>query len=182
MVHISPDSQLTFIPFGILGKQADQNLSSRYVVNFVSSGRELVARNVQVKPDKEVAVFADPHFGSFLDLGALRGDTNAGASGFSRLEGTRREANAIADTLASVRLFLDYDASVSAIRQVSRPTILHIATHGVFNPSNAQQDVILDTLMLEDRPIECRQPDALFRPCFVERGRSKRRSICFDRA
>jgi CHAT domain-containing protein len=54
------------------------------------------------------------------------------------LPGTAQEAKALGDVLSGVKLWTGAQATEAALKQVSGPSILHIATHGFFLPDQAQ--------------------------------------------
>jgi CHAT domain-containing protein len=51
---------------------------------------------------------------------------------FSRLKGTAEEAEAVGAVLPGVRVLTQARATESALKQVSGPRVLHVATHGFF--------------------------------------------------
>jgi CHAT domain-containing protein len=57
---------------------------------------------------------------------------------FVRLRGTAEEAKALGTTLSGVRVLTQAQATEAALKAVSAPRVLHIATHGFFLPDRRE--------------------------------------------
>ena len=57
---------------------------------------------------------------------------------FNPLPGTAGEAKALAGIVSDVQIFAGTEATEAALKQVSGPRILHVATHGFFLPDTGQ--------------------------------------------
>jgi tetratricopeptide (TPR) repeat protein len=155
-VIISPDGQLNFISFATLLNKEKQFLAQTYIVQYVTSGRDLLH---QVKPPaaKEVVLFANPDFnlGSTPML-ANAGDRSADSAlirgnerreiedwSFGSLEGTQRESDEVTKEFAdwgwTATDFTGKEATKEALLKIHSPYILHLATHGFF----AKEDPIV---------------------------------------
>ena len=66
------------------------------------------------------------------DAPAARRSADLTSARFTRLPGTAAEAQAIGAIMPGVRVLTDAQATEATIKQLSRPTVLHIATHGFF--------------------------------------------------
>ena len=148
---LSPDGALNLVPFAALVDPAGSYLVERYLLTYLSSGRDLLeARDV---PSREPPlVLGNPRFGT---------ESPIAFAGFNfpslePLPGTAREVANIAKTLAlgSSRALLGSAARESAVKGAHGPKILHLATHGFFfddqpDPStpSAPRGTTLDPLL-----------------------------------
>ena len=137
-VYLSPDGALNLVPFGALVDERDRYLVETFTFNYLSSGRDLIRKPVPATAaPRPAVVIADPAF----DAGA----TAAAASGappaqlrsvlgnhFEPLPGTAAEAQAIKAVLADAAVFRGDQATETALKSVSSPRVLHVATHGFF--------------------------------------------------
>lgn len=136
---VSPDGQLHLVPFDVLhdGKTL---LGDRFRVSYVSSGRDLLPRELGREPATNVVVFADPDFEAHLSapletaiaLGTSRGQRGLRPAYLAPLPGARKEAESLKQIVPSAQLLLGKEATEPALLGVSAPGILHIATHGLF--------------------------------------------------
>ncbi len=144
---ISPDGALNLIPFAALVDENGRYLANRYSFTYLTSGRDLLRLQVKQQGGSDAAVFADPAFDETLgeDLAAGRDikpsyDSQQPAppsfdftkAHFSRLQGTADEALALRRMMPDAKVLIRDQATESAIKQVNRPRILHVATHGFF--------------------------------------------------
>jgi CHAT domain-containing protein len=152
-LFISPDSDLNLIPFGALVDEQDRYLVETYSITYLTSGRDLLRLQVHTRSKQGPVIFANPLFDSLVGQG---GETNtqtapvADANGkgrrsadlrdakFNPLPGTAGEAKALAGVLSDVVVFTGMQATEAALKQVSGPSILHVATHGFFLPDLLQ--------------------------------------------
>jgi CHAT domain-containing protein/Tfp pilus assembly protein PilF len=148
---ISPDGALNLIPFAALVDENGQYLVNRYSFSYLTSGRDLLRLQVKQESSPEAIVLADPDFGEGLKaVAAARRDIKSIATSaqsanppasqnspfseafFTSLPGTAGEALALKAFLPSARVLTRAQATETALKQVSRPRLLHIATHGFF--------------------------------------------------
>ena len=137
---IAPDGDITLVPFEVLPTKDRSRLIDHYRISYVGTGRDVLRfGSKRGGAAGAPVVAADPDF----DLGATdsmapavsaahRDSTRAfGELRFSRIEGTRREAERVAEML-HVTPWLGPAALDSRIKACRSPLILHLATHGYF--------------------------------------------------
>jgi CHAT domain-containing protein/Flp pilus assembly protein TadD len=137
-ILLSPDSTLNLLPFEALVDEQGRYLLETYNITYLTSGRDLL-RFQNPKPNNNPPlILADPFFDKasptftsrYADLAKLA---------FPPLQQTNAEAQAIG-TLFGSHPLLGTQATETAIKQTKSPSILHIATHGFFLPSNDSKD------------------------------------------
>jgi CHAT domain-containing protein/Tfp pilus assembly protein PilF len=144
-VLISPDGQLSLVPFEALVDEEDRYLIETRAISYVTSGRDFLRHDPTASHREPPMVLADPDYdGSLPEPPAPAAATDAdGASPraidlatlrFTRLAGTRREADALRSLLPDARVLTGQGATESALREARGPRVLHIATHGFFLP------------------------------------------------
>jgi CHAT domain-containing protein/Flp pilus assembly protein TadD len=159
-VFVSPDSELNLIPFAALVDERNQYLVKRYHFTYLTSGRDLLRLQEKIKSKSAPVVMADADFNiassSHKGKGAqnptsytstvnvandstIAGDEQFGPKlgevefePLKRLAASAEEAREVKRTLKQATVFLRSEATESALKQVSSPSILHIATHGYF--------------------------------------------------
>ncbi|MBI2267264.1 MAG: CHAT domain-containing protein [Armatimonadetes bacterium] len=149
-IVLSPDGGLNFLSFGTLLDREGRFLSEKYLIRYVSSGRDLI-KEVPPFPSDAMILFGDPDFTASVSPSADTGPRESGSRGhpeeykdfrgfqFSRLPGTLQECTAL-QALAErhglkPRVLTGKDADELGLRQVRSPRILHLATHGFFGSS-----------------------------------------------
>jgi len=146
---LSPDGELNFVSFATLLDPDGRFLAESYEIDYVSSGRDLI-RDLPPSPAeaaKELAVFADPDFGT---------GGNGAAADLDPLPGSRKEAGFLLEHAAAWGFQpegrLGRDASKQALEALHSPYILHLATHArfldadaspTFAPSNPMQRSVI---------------------------------------
>ena len=145
---ISPDGELSLIPFEALVDDRDQYAIERYAINYVTSGSDLLRMQVAREARSAPTIVADPLFGEpaasvadeprdtpRLAASARRSVTTApdlSTVYFARLPGTADEARAIKALFPDARVLNGRNATKSELLHLEAPRILHIATHGFF--------------------------------------------------
>ncbi|MCM3873632.1 MAG: CHAT domain-containing protein [Pyrinomonadaceae bacterium] len=150
---ISPDGGLNLIPFAALVDEQGHYLLERYAFNYVTSGRDLLRLQVRRDSKSGTIVIADPAFGEPA-LIASRGDAGRSAGAgeraqldysqifFGPLPGVGGEVRALKQLLPQATFLTKEQATKAALKRVSGPRILHIATHGFFlqnDPPSGEQ-------------------------------------------
>ncbi|MPM34702.1 hypothetical protein SDC9_81289 [bioreactor metagenome] len=139
---IIPDGLLYLLPFSIL-KNKDRDLIEQYTITYSTSSRDLFDQTA-IEPQNQTlpVIIADPDY----DLSESNGSDHSNSLiqnsrnfcedlvPFLRLEGTRAEGRAIHKIIGG-ELWLGQDALKARFMELISPKILHIATHGFFQPS-----------------------------------------------
>lgn len=139
-IIISPEGSLNLMPFAALTNERNEYLVRDYSFTYVTSGRDLLRLQVQRQRRQPPVIIADPRFGDESDNDITSGGRKVkegsakeiAAFSFSRLPGAAEEAEALKAILKGATVFTDEAASEIAIKRVSGPSILHVATHGFF--------------------------------------------------
>jgi CHAT domain-containing protein len=187
-LFVSPDGSLNLIPFAALVDEQGKYLVERYNFTYLTSGRDLL-RLQQQQPSKEPpVVIADVDFNIPGNLAARpgaaepsRGATPAVSATGPRIGGIQfeplqellsslDEANTLKQLLKNATVWTKQAATETALKQVSGPAILHIATHGFFieDGFNPQNTVVAGTRLAIRRtgtgePLEMRLRNPLLR-------------------
>ena len=146
-LFLSPDGSLNLVPFAALIDEQNRYLVETYSISYLTSGRDLLRMQVHLPSKQAPVVFANPLF----DLAPANGQSNqsprqvirrrsallSGAT-FRPLPGTAGEAQQLSAILPGVRVFTGTQASEGALKSLSGPAILHVATHGFFLPNQAE--------------------------------------------
>ncbi|MBI4747226.1 MAG: tetratricopeptide repeat protein [Acidobacteria bacterium] len=125
---ISPDGGLSLIPFAALVDETGSFLLEQYQLTYLTSGRDLLRLAVKVESHHSPVILADP------DYSTGKGPVLAGKQykPLSRLIGTKVEGQSLKSLFPKADLKMQAQASKPALKEVKRPEILHIATHGRF--------------------------------------------------
>lgn len=146
VLAISPDSSLNLIPFGALVDEDGRFLIERASVYYLTSGRDLLRRELRAPSRQGPVILANPRFDAQGD-GAVKGDGEASRAGeltrlararFTPLPGTAEEAEALREVLTKPVVRTGTDATKAILRTLHGPSILHIATHGFFLDDQAK--------------------------------------------
>ncbi|MBE9092407.1 CHAT domain-containing protein [Tychonema sp. LEGE 07203] len=144
---LAPDGALNLIPFQILpiDETGKQLLMDKYTISYLSVGRDILRAKVQpTRPASAPLVIADPDFDLAAEQCAESHTTNlppttldilntlGGDRRFERMSGTRLIGESLAKKLKGVRLYLEAEAVESHLATCQSPSILLIATHGIF--------------------------------------------------
>jgi CHAT domain-containing protein/tetratricopeptide (TPR) repeat protein len=155
-LFLSPDGALNLIPFGALVDEQNKYLVETYAITYLTSGRDLLRLAVKTENKQGPVVIADPSFDagasparaesgqpSAPTQGAADGATERGtgrrsfdfaSAHFARLPGTAEEGRALNTIMPGLRLLTGAQATETALKQLSGPQVLHVATHGFFLP------------------------------------------------
>ena len=132
-VLIAPDGALNLVPFAAL-HDGKGYLIARYTFGYLTSGRDLLRLGVRGKPKTGTVIFADPRFDGPRPPSATGGRRSRSMSGqhWAALPGTGQEADQVAKWQTGATVFRDQRATEAALKAVTAPRVLHIATHGFF--------------------------------------------------
>ena len=133
---ISPDDALALIPFEVMVDERGKYLIQRFLISYVTSGRDLLRMQVARASQSKPLVLANPLFGE-PQRGSKRQSVTTGADFsnvyFAPLGGTAREAQAIKSLFPEASVLTGTRATESSLKQkAAAPRLLHIATHGFF--------------------------------------------------
>ncbi len=142
-VFLSPDGLLNLLPFGIIQDAQGRYLFERYEITYLTSGRDLLRPVIPHRMLQPMLIVADPDFGPIntsgeqqVSQGACSTDVDRSALRFGRLKCTGEEARALRTLLklSTSQVLTQGQATEAAVKQVRRPRMLHLATHGFFLP------------------------------------------------
>jgi CHAT domain-containing protein/Tfp pilus assembly protein PilF len=154
---VSPDGQLSLIPFEALRDSQGRYLIERFSISYLPTGRDLLRMKVPRPVRSAPVVVANPLFGESGTLVAsgatpqprsahartARRSVTTGADFsslyFAPLEGTKAEARSIQALFPEAQVLTGKEASQGAIERLNAPRILHIATHGFFLQDASRQ-------------------------------------------
>jgi CHAT domain-containing protein len=137
-LFVSPDGELSKVPFAALRTPDGHYLVEQLAVSFVSSGRDLLRDESGEDTTMDLLLVANPAFDNrevsqrmALSEDAVRADDYA--ERFEPLPGTAEEAQLIPPFLTGMKQVLQgKEATESAVRSIKSPKVLHLATHGFF--------------------------------------------------
>jgi CHAT domain-containing protein len=142
---LSPDAQLTLIPFEALKDEQNKYLIQRYAFSYLTSGRDLLRFQLPSQSRTNPVVFANIDYDQqeIATASAMRGSENRRSVDlanlqFGSLDNTLEEANKIKGIFPDTKIISGKQATEAVIKQLQAPSILHLATHGFFVPD--QQD------------------------------------------
>lgn len=142
---LSPDGQLTLIPFEALKDEQNKYLIQRYAFSYLTSGRDLLRFQLPANSRSNPVVFANIDYDQqeIATASAVRGSENRRSADlaslqFPSLDNTLEEANKIKGIFLDTKIISGKQATEAVIKQLQAPSILHLATHGFFVPD--QQD------------------------------------------
>lgn len=127
---LSPDGELTRIPFEILPNDHGGYLFDDYTISYLSAARDVVKLRSGRMATASV-VIAAPNY----DLGGAPG-SEAASGLFPPLPATDDEGRAVAEALGGT-LVLGGEARKKLVISARSPGVLHLATHGFFRPREA---------------------------------------------
>ncbi|MEC4807250.1 MAG: CHAT domain-containing tetratricopeptide repeat protein [Jaaginema sp. PMC 1079.18] len=137
---LSPDGQLNLLSWATLIDENQQYAIENYRLTYLSTGRDLLGLETVAAARQNPVILANPDYdapGETVEIASgLRGENQRSVDlqqlYFSPLPGTAQEADAIAPLLPNATILTQSQATENALKQVTAPEILHIATHGFF--------------------------------------------------
>ncbi|MGI2905139.1 tetratricopeptide repeat protein [Tolypothrix sp. VBCCA 56010] len=138
---LSPDGQLTLIPFEALKDEQNKYLIQPYAFSYLTSGRDLLRFQLPANSRSTPVVFANIDYDQqeIATASAVRGSENRRSADlaslqFPSLDNTLEEANKIKGIFPNTKIISGKQATEAVIKQLPAPSILHLATHGFFVP------------------------------------------------
>lgn len=136
---VSPDGALNLLPLWAL-HDGKQFVLDTHRITYLTSGRDLLRPLAAAPPSPSITVLANPAFRPAVAQSAPAEAVAAGSRAaflqqlqhVPSLPGTAAEARAIQKLFPQSRVLSGSEASEKALRSLQAPTVLHIATHGVF--------------------------------------------------
>ena len=146
---VSTDGALNLIPFEALVDEQGNYLVERFAFTYLTSGRDLLRMHVAREGNGKTTIFANPAFGEPMEAEIAKASMPGGSSALGRrrsvtaaptlaevyfapLSGTGQEALKIQTLFPESILLTGTQATESALKALSKPRILHVATHGFF--------------------------------------------------
>ncbi|MEM9491451.1 MAG: CHAT domain-containing protein, partial [Myxococcota bacterium] len=124
-LYLAPDGALNLIPFAALRDDEQRYLVERYRLHYLTSGRDRV-RLQDTRPARAgPRIVANPRYDA-------PGQPRRHA--FAPLDNVLAEARAVAALYPGATLLTGEQATERAIKQMRGPSLLHVATHGYFEP------------------------------------------------
>ncbi len=145
---VSPDGQLNLIPFEALVDEQEHYLVENYDFTYLTSGRDLLRMKVARESSGQPVVVADPAFGgpAIISMpGAEHGNASKKPAQidysqifFGPLPGVSDEVRALRVLLPQAVFLTKERANETALKRLTGPRVLHIATHGFFLTNDPQ--------------------------------------------
>ena len=132
-IFLAPDGELNLVPFAALVDEEGSYLIERYQLTYLTSGRDLLRAGAPEPARQDPVIIANPDFGTGRRppaRGARAGARDLIGLQASPLPGTAQEADALAARLAHVHTWTGAQATEGRLKELKRPQLLHIATHG----------------------------------------------------
>ncbi len=129
---ISPDGNLNLIPFEALVDENNRYLVENYQISYLTGGRDLLRLQTARESKNKPFIIANPLFGEINTAEKTDFRRMNSSKYFTPLGGTMQEARSIQTIFPEAEFLTGNAAGESALKQITAPQILHIATHGFF--------------------------------------------------
>ena len=163
---LSPDGELTKIPFEVLPLDDDDNkkhLIDEYQISYLGTAKDLLSFNIDSDENTltQSLILADPDFDmseekehphhtiTSTTSQYRRSVDQSSTKTFERLEGTRDEGQKVSDILGA-NLWMDQDVLEGRLKAITSPNILHIASHAFFLPNQKIPEPQKEDIMMFD--------------------------------
>jgi CHAT domain-containing protein/Tfp pilus assembly protein PilF len=122
---LAPDGKLNLVPFEALIDAQRHYELERYLVSYLSSGRDLLRLTAHRAAQSPAVIVAGP------DYGPLSSHPEPGTAAFLPLPGARAEVADLGKYFSTPPV-TDKQATKEALATLVGPAILHVATHGFY--------------------------------------------------
>ncbi|MEM8719516.1 MAG: tetratricopeptide repeat protein [Cyanobacteria bacterium P01_G01_bin.39] len=142
-ILISPDGVLNLIPFEALVDENNQYLVENFNFTYLTSGRDLlrIATENRLTFQQPGTIMGDPLYNSEGQSVSQTRTFDVSQQIFDRLDETAIEAEAIfAEFPDANKPLIRSFATENALKQVTQPQFLHLATHGFFINKKENKD------------------------------------------
>jgi CHAT domain-containing protein/Flp pilus assembly protein TadD len=183
-VFLSPDGALNLIPFAALVDEHGRYLVENYSFTYLTSGRDLLRLQAKTPSRQGPMVVANPQFDLSENTIASNQPANQNTEArrsidftkqiFDPLPSTAVEARTIGGILPGAKVMTGAQATEAAIKRISGPSILHVATHGFFL-ADQKSEVANASLGIEERQLLFSE-DPLLRTGLILAGANQRQS------
>ena len=133
-VYLAPDGALNLIPFEVLVDESGEYLAKDYQFRYLTSGRDLVRLANSSASTNSATLMGNPSYDKTEEIVTQTRTINFIDRIFPALPGTQDEVDLIAAKLPASEVHTQTNATEAVIKQQVQPSILHIATHGFFEP------------------------------------------------
>ncbi|MEI7590291.1 MAG: CHAT domain-containing tetratricopeptide repeat protein [Deltaproteobacteria bacterium] len=154
-LFISPDGNLSLIPFEVLQDENGRFLIEDYTFNYLSSGRDILGFGQVFERSNKALIVGDPDFEKDTTPTKENDKTQRAVElemkVFSSLPGTRKEIEDIANIIGreNAVVYSGKQATEEALFSFHNPALLHLATHGFFK-ADQPNDVDYSPSMMRD--------------------------------
>jgi CHAT domain-containing protein/Tfp pilus assembly protein PilF len=195
---VSPDGELNLIPLAALVDEQNHYLIEHYSFCYLTSGRDLLRMQVARESKSSPLVVANPSFGEpatelFAKTNATLKSTprsgkrrsittgnNLSEVYFAPLDGTSEEAHSIQALFPDASILTGAQATESAVKRVSAPRILHLATHGFFLAGPATAATGSSPVVMQTSSVSAEIQNPLLRSGLAFSGANLRRGDSND--
>lgn len=133
---IAPDRALHTVPFEALVDESNHYLVERFGITYIGTGRELTRPKTTGKTEGTPFILANPTFAKTSSTSEAPGGGTRSVDfrkvHFDPLPGTAAEAEGIHKALPEAKVVTGEAATREALLSLTKPSILHIATHGFY--------------------------------------------------
>lgn len=157
---VSPDGELNLIPFEALVDEKGRYLIENYSFSYLTGGRDLLRMQTARASKSKSLIVANPTFSESAEEQTVKISANEKTDSdgkrrsitaarnlsdtyFAPLGGTLSEARSIQTIFPDAVSLTGAQASETALKAVTAPRILHVATHGFFleNSDDAKTEI-----------------------------------------